>query len=154
MRLSACRAVVRPLATRRYSSSAASSSTSWRSLGKNSCIGGSRSRTVTGLGARILNITSKSERCIGNSSSSAANRSSRLLARIISTTTGSRSVALNIRSVLQSPIPLAPYLRASAAISGVSPLASTLSLDFSSAHSSRVLSSGENSAGRLGISPA
>ena len=72
----------------------------------------------------------------------------------MSRTIGRRSVALNMRSVRQSPIPIAPYFNARAASSGVSALAITLRREALSAHSRSVTSSGEKSASTIGTEPA
>ncbi|OIQ65309.1 hypothetical protein GALL_531340 [mine drainage metagenome] len=127
---------------------------SWAAVGKNSCIGGSSSRTVTGKPFMALKMSLKSARWIGSKRSSADWRSSGVSARIISCTIGKRSVALNMRSVRHRPIPMAPNSRARAASPGVSALPMTLSTATSSAQRSKVFISSENSASTVGTSPA
>ena len=116
-------------------------------------MGGSSRRTVTGRGDMTVKMSLKSPRWMGSSLSRAAWRSSGVSATIISTTMGSRSVALNMRSVRHRPMPMAPYFRARAASLGVSALARTCRRATPSAQPSRVTSSWVNSASMAGTSP-
>ncbi len=108
---------------------------------------------VTGRPSIALKISLKSPFCIGRSWSIAPWRSSAVRERIISRTIGSRSAALNMRSVRQSPIPSAPISLASAASSAVSALARTPRERSSSAHMSNVFMSSLNSGSTVGTSP-
>src|SRR5664280_2117466 len=124
--LNSCSAMIRS----RMTGSSVSSS-----LGRNSCSGGSSSRTTIGRPSIASKMPSKSDCCIGSSLSSSFWRSTVVVARIIFCTTGSRSTAMNMCSVRHSPMPSAPNSRALAASSGVSPLARTPRRRKLSAHS-------------------
>ena len=96
-----------------------------RWLGRNSCSGGSSSRTVTGRPFMAVKMPSKSFCCIGRISSRALARSSESSAKIIFRTAGSRSAAMNMCSVRHKPMPSAPNSRALLASSKLSALART-----------------------------
>mmetsp|Transcript_37749 Transcript_37749/g.118186 ORF Transcript_37749/g.118186 Transcript_37749/m.118186 type:complete len:299 (-) Transcript_37749:1759-2655(-) len=95
------------------------------SQGRNSCSGGSRRRTVTGRPSMASKMPSKSLRCSGSSSVMAVAFSSGDCARIMRRTEARRASSKNMCSVRTRPMPWAPFLRATAASSGVSALAST-----------------------------
>ena len=108
---------------------------------------------VTGCGDMTSNSSLKSLRCMGNNLFSAVWRSSSVSATIISITTGSLSMSLNMRSVRQRPMPLAPYFSARRPSAALSPLAMTIIRAASSAQCSNMLSSVVNSASTVAISP-
>ena len=115
--------------------STARSSISPCSVGTNSCNGGSRKRMVTGLPSITSYKALKSPFWKGISAFSAFSLCSAVLARIICRIFGILSGSKNICSVLQRPIPSAPYFTALAASAGVSALVRTLSLRYLSAQS-------------------
>ena len=109
---------------------------------------------MTGYPSIALKIPTKSSFCITFSLSSAATRSSRDSATTSRCITGRRSVAMNMCSVRQRPMPLAPNSRARLASSGVSALAQTSCPAASSAQPSSLLKSSEKVASVSGTCPA
>ena len=107
------------------SSPLASAATKSPMSGRNSCRGGSSSRTVTGRPSIASRIPSKSACWAVASCSRASVSASVVSARIMARTRGSRSELKNMCSVRQSPIPIAPAFRAATASSAVSALALT-----------------------------
>ena len=98
-------------------------------------------------------IFSKSARCIAASFLRCRRLSASDEAMIISVKGPRRPSSLNMRSVLHSPMPCAPYSRACRAAAGVSALALTPSCFAARAHSSMVLNSGVNSGLTVDRSP-
>mmetsp|Transcript_6723 Transcript_6723/g.17218 ORF Transcript_6723/g.17218 Transcript_6723/m.17218 type:complete len:430 (-) Transcript_6723:1213-2502(-) len=97
--------------------------------GRNSCSGGSSRRMVTGHPPMTRKMPSKSLRWKGSRSSSAFSRVLVSAAMIMRRTPRRRSpVPKNMCSVRTKPMPSAPLARAVTASSGVSALASTLSV--------------------------
>ncbi len=92
--------------------------------GRNSCSGGSSSRTTTGSPSIAPKMPRKSSRCSGSSSSSAFSRSSSVRDKITRSTIRRREPR-NMCSVRHSPMPWAPKSRARWASSGLSALART-----------------------------
>mmetsp|Transcript_9127 Transcript_9127/g.34381 ORF Transcript_9127/g.34381 Transcript_9127/m.34381 type:complete len:301 (-) Transcript_9127:1355-2257(-) len=136
----------------------ASSRSHSSSQGRNSWRGGSRRRTVTGRPSMASKMPSKSFCCSGSSAAIATFFSCCVWARIILRTLARRSPSKNMCSVRTSPMPSAPFSRASAASSGVSAFASTFRRRFESAHdmkraSAPVTSAGFNSCSPMRISP-
>ena len=109
-----------------------------RSVGKNSCKGGSNRRMHTGNPRMIRNNSMKSARCIGNKRSKTERRSCAASAKIISRITVNRSTSKNMCSVRHSPMPCASKLRAVCASRGVSAFARTRISQFSAAHFMKV----------------
>ena len=107
------------------SSASARSNKPARSVGKNSCNGGSNNRIHTGKPRIILNSSIKSARCIGSKRSRTERRSCAASAKIISRITVKRSTSKNICSVRHNPMPCASKLRAVCASRGVSAFART-----------------------------
>ena len=104
---------------------AASSLRSRRSVGRNSCSGGSSRRMVTGSPSMAVKMPTKSSRCKG-SSFAAASRVLASSARIMRRTASMRSPSKNMCSVRHRPMPSAPNSRRVLASSGVSALVRTL----------------------------
>ena len=111
-------------------------------LGKNSCSGGSSRRIVTVFPFMADSIFLKSRRCMAASLRRWRRLSAPDEAMIMSWNSSRRPSSLNMRSVLHSPMPCAPYLRACRAAAGVSALARTPSRLAAWAHPSIVLNSG------------
>ena len=96
--------------------------------GRNSCSGGSSSRTVTGSPSMASRISRKSSFWATRSSSSAAASSFGVAARIMRRTIGRRSSPRNMCSVRHRPMPSAPNCRALVASGPLSALARTAEL--------------------------
>ena len=122
-------------------------------FGRNSCSGRSSNLIVTGSPCILRKICMKSSFCKGFNFSRAWLRSSSVTARIISWTIGRRSSALNILSVLQSPMPSAPSTLAMAAPSGVSALLLTLRARMLSAQLNSCFASSLRSGSTVGTAP-
>ena len=97
---------------------------------------------VTGWPSIAASIFSKSLRCIAASLLRWRRLSASDDAMIMSWNSPMRPSSLNMRSVLHSPMPRAPYSRACRAAAGVSALARTPSRLAACAHPSTVLNSG------------
>ena len=131
----------------------ATSAISSSERGRNSCSGGSSSRIVTGRPAMMVNSSTKSWRCIGSSSASAARRSASVSATIIRRTATIRSLSKNMCSVRHRPMPSAPNLTAVRASVGVSALARTFIRRMSSAQAISLAKSPDSSGWMVGTSP-
>ena len=128
------------------------SSTTSCFVGKNSCIGASSRRTVTGRLPTARRRSRKSSRCASASAASAASSSSGLEERITRRMNGSRSPR-NMCSVRHRPIPSAPLSIATPASTPVSALARMPSRRTSSAQFRTVANANDGSGRSIGTAP-